>query len=128
VYLLLKEQKIMPRRKKKLKDLSQTHGKSEEIIPSTLDQVWGDTGMSKFGTLNEEEYETELGGYSKTDLFAHAAKVGIVPVDNRELLEKRLIREFQRHVLSYRKPKQVSPLVEQEALSKKVKKILEEGR
>ena len=41
---------------KKLESLSQTHGK-EEFKPTTLDQIWGDTGISKYGTLNEDEYE-----------------------------------------------------------------------
>ena len=40
-----------------LKNLSQTHGKTEEkekYEPTTLDQVWGDEGLSVYGTMNEE--------------------------------------------------------------------------
>ena len=32
-------------RKKSIKDISQTHAK-EEFQPTTLDQIWGDTGSS----------------------------------------------------------------------------------
>ena len=42
---------------KKLQSLSQTHGKEEgNFKPTTLDQIWGDDGVSKYGTLNEAEY------------------------------------------------------------------------
>ena len=40
---------------KKTTKNSQTHGKVE--TPNSLDQIWGDTGISKYGTLNLEEYK-----------------------------------------------------------------------
>ena len=62
----------------------------------------------------------------KSDIFAHAAHVGIVPVDNRDQLTKRLIKEFQKYASAYQKPledKKDGPEVSPEVL-----KILSEGR
>ncbi len=46
----------MPR-KKKLKELKQTDGKAEPAKPTTLDQIWGNTGLTKYGTADVEEYK-----------------------------------------------------------------------
>ncbi len=35
-------------KKKKLEELSQSHGMEEKFIPSTLDQVWGDEGLEDY--------------------------------------------------------------------------------
>ena len=61
-----------------------------------------------------------------SDLQAHASTVGIIPIDNRNTLRERLLREFRKHVSSYKKPVQQSESlrdVDPEAL-----KILAEGR
>ena len=119
---------------RKTSELSQTHGKTEEpeFQPTTLDQIWGDTGNDKYGTLDEEEYQRELDEFSLTDLHAHAAEVGIIPIDSRDMLERRLVKEFNRHVNVYRKPNVGSstPTKEEEMnkIPKKVWDILREGR
>ena len=113
------------RSSKKLESLSQTHGK-EEFKPTTLDQIWGDTGISKYGTLNEEEYEKRLKEMNRTDVHSHASKVGIIPIDNRDMLQQRLIREFKRHLAAYKAP--IDRKVDNIKVSDKVKKILAEGR
>lgn len=120
---------------RKTSDLSQTHGRvedKEEFVPTTLDQIWGDEGLSRYGTLEEEEYVAQLDDMSLTDMHAHAAGVGIIPIDSRDMLEKRLVREFNKHVNVYRKPKNGSsgPTREDEMKSvpKKVWDILKEGR
>jgi hypothetical protein len=118
----------------KLDDISQTHGKVEEdepqYQPTTLDQIWGDDGTSKYGTLSEKTYTSELDELGLTDLHAHAAEVGIIPIDNRDMLEKRLIREFNKHANQYRKPMNVEPLNNEDTskIPKKVWDILKEGR
>jgi hypothetical protein len=114
--------------KPKLEEMSQTHGMLEEnkTTPSTLDQVWGDTGIGgKYRTLDLLIYKKELGHMSKSDLKAHATTIGLMPVDNVNLLQDRLIREFRLHVSSYAKPLSTSNKVD---ISKEVRDILEEGK
>lgn len=108
---------------KKLNSLKQTHGKIEN--PVTLDQIWGDTGTSKYGTLNHEEYEKYLRDLNKSDLQSHATKIGLVPIDDREKLVQRLSAEFRKYASVYNKPKSKESKNE---LSKKVKDILAEGK
>ena len=60
------------KKKTGLSELSQTHGKIEKIQPSSLDQIWGDTGISKYKTLDKGEYQTQIGDMNKSDLQTHA--------------------------------------------------------
>lgn len=111
----------------KLNEMHQTHGKDETTFkPTTLAQIWGDDGMSKYGTMDAAVYEQQLKEMNKADLQAHATKVGLVPVDDRERLVKRLIQEFRVHVAAYRQPstRSVKPV----QISPEVAKILAEGR
>ena len=134
MYVFMKEKgmatkkKTTSRAKKKrsTKSLSQTHGKEEKRTrPTTLDQIWGDTGLSKYGTMDEKAYAEEISSMSKSDLQAHASTVGIIPVDNREMLSQRLLREFRKHVASYNTPMEKKRSV---TLSGAAKAILSEGR
>lgn len=113
-------------RRKKINELKQTHGKEENYEPTTLDQIWGDEGLGKYKTMDVETYEKSLSAMQKADIQKHAAEVGIVPVDNRQLLQKKLIGEFKKHVAAYRKPSQSKK--KQEKPSNEVLKILREGR
>jgi hypothetical protein len=107
-----------------INELSQTHGKVEEYQARTLDQIWGDTGMSKYKTLEEDKYMDYLSDMNKSDLQTHASKLGLIPVDDRETLTKRLIKEFRKHVSNYRVPKkEINTTSNQKAL-----RILSEGR
>ena len=57
-------------------------------------------------------------------VFEYASKLGLIPVDDRETLTKRLIKEFRKHVSNYRFPKQqINTTSDQKAL-----RILSEGR
>lgn len=112
----------MPK-KSKLDSMHQTHGKVEK--PVTLDQIWGDTGKNKYGTLLLEEYEQKLNDYNKSDLQSHAVKVGLVPIDNRENLVKRLKQEFVKYVSQFKARPEVDNT---KGSSKKAKDILSEGR
>ena len=112
---------------KKLQSLSQTPGKEEgNFKPTTLDQIWGDDGVSKYGTLNEAEYIKKIDDMHFTDLRTHAAEIGLIPVDDRELLRKRVISEFQRHVNNYTVPDNQSENIDN--LDDEARKILEEGK
>ena len=64
-------------RKKSIKDVSQTHAK-EEFQPTTLDQIWGDTGSSTYGTMDEKVYVYRLNNMNLSDLQSHASHVGII--------------------------------------------------
>jgi hypothetical protein len=114
----------MPRKKLKLDELSQTHGKVENR-PITLDQIWGDDGKRKYGTLDPEKYSQYLADLNKSDLQAHAIKIGLVPIDNRETLVKRLKTEFKKHISLYTARPNIDNVGK---LSKKSKDILSEGR
>ena len=113
-------------KRKSVKNLSQTHGKEEKFEPTTLDQIWGDDGTSTYGTLNENAYTTELDEMNMSDLQTHASTVGIIPIDNRQMLRERLLREFRKHVASYKKP--IHETESPRNLSSEAIKILSEGR
>jgi hypothetical protein len=111
---------------KKVKNLTQTHGKVEEFEPSTLEQIWGNDSLSTYSTMDEGEYEGQLNGMAKADMQAHATKVGLIPIDNTEVLRARLIKQFKSHLNSYRKPK-VKP-ANNPKLTKELRDILGEGK
>jgi hypothetical protein len=112
-------------RKRKNEYLNQNDAKAENGKPTTLDQIWGDTGLSKYGTKNFEDYKDYLRGLNKTDIQAHAIQIGILPIDNHEILLARLEREFLRHVGSYNTPQEKTKT---KRVSKDVQRILSEGR
>jgi len=114
-------------KKTKMSDLEQSHGKEENFQPTTLDQIWGDDGMGKYSTSNEEEYKKELDEMSKTDLESHANNLGILPAGDRVRLEERLVYEFQRHFNGYRKPADTNTTTNAD-VPEHVRKILEEGK
>lgn len=123
-------QKTAKAKPNNLKNLSQTHGKTEEkkkYEPTTLDQVWGDEGLSVYGTMNEEEYQAQLDEFNRTDLQSHASKIGIVPLDDRSRLTKTLVSEFRKHVSKFRRPSEVERQVEEDTHAK-VRKLLSDGR
>jgi hypothetical protein len=114
-------------RPKKLADISsQIHGKIETFQPSTLEQILGGSGTGKYGTLDEGEYQQQLNNMQKVDLQAHATQIGIIPIDDRERLVKRLLSEFRMHVGAYKRP-QASGKTAQ-AIPPEIAKILAEGR
>ena len=106
--------------------LSQTHGKEEKYKPTTLDQIWGDKGSTKYGTVDVNEYVRTLEGMNTSDLQAHAHKMGLIPVDDRVTVTKKLIYEFKTYISGFRKPDQKPPT--SSPVSSEAKKILDEGR
>ncbi len=113
--------------KPKKEEMQQTHAKEEKFQPTTLDQIWGDTGLTKYGHLDVEKYEKSLNEMTKADIQAEAHRIGIIPIDNREMLHKRLITEFNKYCTAFVKPStsknQTKPDISEEGL-----KILREGR
>lgn len=121
--------KPVAKKPKKVEEMSQTHGKEERPLYSTLEQIWGDTGLSKYGTFDENEYLKELENMTKADIQAHANKLGLVPIDNRKELVKRLIKEFVYHKSRYSTiPADIQINNITSNLSAEVRKILSEGK
>lgn len=112
-------------KKRKIEELSQTHGKLENIQYKTLDQIWGDTGLSRYNTTKLEEYTNFINEMNKSDLQAHANKIGLVPIDNREMLTKRLLAEFKKFTSTFKVPKNIDNSVN---LNKQSKDVLSEGK
>tara|TARA_Y100001973_G_scaffold73715_1_gene107561 strand:- start:2106 stop:2489 length:384 start_codon:yes stop_codon:yes gene_type:complete len=114
--------------KKKLENLNQAHGKDEsKIVPTTLEQVWGDDGLWKYKTRDASEYTDSIKAMTWVDLQAHATRHGLIPTGSRPALEKKLINEFKKHMSSYN----VSATEKKAApgeISNNARRILEEGR
>ena len=122
--------KPKPKKKAKAKEMIQTHAmeEKEEFEKTTLDQVWGDEGLSKYSTLEEEDYLDQIRFMNRSDLHSHAITIGILPIDNRDILVARLTREFRKHVLSYQKPKRKTSAKGKARLSSKARRVLSEGK
>jgi len=113
-------------KKTKLNQINQTHGKVENSSsPRTLDQIFGEDGNYKYGTLILEEYISYLNDLNKSDLQSHASKIGLVPIDNREILCTRLKKEFIKHVSGYNVQQPQDKKIKN---VKTAKDILSEGR
>ncbi len=114
----------------KLNKPDQTHGKSENLEglqPVTLDQIWGDYGLSKYSTMDESVYAGQLQDMSMSDIQNHAATIGLIPTSHRGNLTKKLITEFKKHVASYVPSKIIKSNSSQE-IDPEVLKILKEGQ
>ncbi len=121
--------KKTPKRKAKAKKkMVQTHAMEEKepFQKTTMDQVWGSTGSSKYGTLEESVYLNKIRNMNRSDLHSHAVTVGILPIDNRDMLTTRLTREFKKHVLSFQKPQRKKR--KEPAVSERIRSILAEGK
>tara|TARA_Y100000593_G_C4235968_1_gene299562 strand:- start:88 stop:465 length:378 start_codon:yes stop_codon:yes gene_type:complete len=122
-----KPKKTTKASKKSLDKLSETHGKDEsKPVPTTLDQIWGDTGLWKYNTNDVDEYRSQVKTMTLADIREHARKIGLVPVGDRSSLEKKLIGEFQKHVSKYNVT--AAPKKEPLEISEESKKILKEGQ
>ena len=114
-------------KKSKKKTPYQTHAKVEKVVPTTLEQIWGDDGSYKYGTLDDDEYQSKIKRMSRVDVQAHATQLGVVPVENREMLEKRLMKEFYKHKSIFTMP-DPTPGTKDKDVSQAAKDILSEGR
>ena len=111
---------------KKVGNLTQAHGKVEKFEPTTLDQVWGSDGTETYNTVDENEYLEQLNGMAKVDMQAHATKVGLIPIDNMEMLKGRLVKQFKTYVNTYRKP--ITQTKKDPRMTKELRNILGEGK
>ena len=111
-----------------LTDMEQTDGmdQNQKYEKTSLDQVWGDNGVSEYRTLDAEVYAKTLDNMSKSDLKQEAIRVGLLPIDNVDQLMGRLMRQFNSHVSSYKAPKPIQS--NKVNLSDEAIRILGEGK
>ena len=85
----------------KLKDLEQINGRDErtEGVPTSLDALFGGSGLGKYRTLNREAYARELDDYNTAELRNHAITIGLIPIVNINRLKKQLLTEFDKFTL-----------------------------
>lgn len=113
----------MAKKKLNLNEMHQAHGKDEnKNSVQSLDQLWGDDGLSKYKTLDLVEYTSNLAEMNKSDIQNHAAKLGLVPIDSREILVKRLVSEFKKHVTKYQPVRKQE--IKDDSKEAKVRKLL----
>lgn len=108
------------------KPLVETHGAIEQMQPTLLEQVWGGFNeLSKYGTMDEDEYNAQITDMNRPDLEAHARRVGVVIVESSERLRGKLLNEFRNYKFSLQRPAQPKG---PQIVSAEVRKILAEGR
>ena len=117
----------MPKKKnQKLDSLSQTHAKVETKELTSLDQIWGFNELSRYGTLDENEYQQRLINMTRSDLENHARSMGALVVESSDRLRDLLLKQFRAYILSLNKPVSQNPA--KKKLSPEAEKILREGR
>lgn len=115
-----------PKKSKKLDALKQIHAKVDSPKPTMLDQVWGFNEISRYGTVDEVEYQAKLKDMTRADLENHARSVGCLVLESSERLREALLKQFRGYVLSLRKPD--SNTTRPGKISPEVKRVLDEGR
>jgi hypothetical protein len=113
---------------KNKKPIIEIHGKVENqpYQHTLLEQIWGTDTLSRYGTLDEQEYIHRIDNMTRADLEAHARQMGVVIVENSLRLKDKLIGEFKNYLALTRKP--VNQNYPQTKISEAAKKILSEGR
>jgi hypothetical protein len=119
------------------KSMIETHGKIEDLSPATsmptrAEQLWGGFNeLARYGTLKEEEYESQLNDMNRTDMEAHARRVGVLVVESSARLKESLKKEFRIYVSTLNRPSHLTNgavVTKKPLLTDEVKKILAEGR
>jgi hypothetical protein len=115
---------------KEMGDLTQVTGRDDankKFKPMTMEQVWGGDGTGPtYNTLDSEAYTEHLTTLNRADLYKHATRIGLVPIDNTGLLKKRLVAEHRRHCALYKYPHDLKQKTAEEtaAMEKRVKEIM----
>lgn len=100
-------------------------------IPRTLEETWGGFNeMSRYGTMDENEYKSKIRIMSRTDLESHARQLGIVIVESTSRLQDRLINTFQNYVATVKGPTDLVTGADtgKPVITDEIKNILAEGR
>jgi len=108
-------------------ELQQIDGKVHKTGARDIYEIMGEKNPSKYGTTDIKEYEKKLNRMNTSDLQHHAASVQVLPREDRRLLIKLLLKQFQidnSGILNVAKPLGVS----QKKMSQRALDILAEGR
>lgn len=110
---------------KKIEDGTLLHGKKERVI-QTMDDVWNAKKYNPYSTNNLENYTAQIKKMNKTDLFAHAAELGVKPTNpaNRSITENKLIAKFKKTQLELKPIYQDKDEEREKEIAEKVKKIM----
>lgn len=119
-------------RPKKIKELHGAHGmiEQETFKPRNLDQLLGYDNSNKYSFLKDRssssEYESFLTKLSDTDFYEHCQAFGLVYTDNRKLIEKKLLNDFELSRSQYNRIPDVKTTATPDY--DLVKKIMSQGR
>lgn len=111
----------------KKKQQIQTNGRIENAEITTLEAVWGNNDLAKYGTLNEDKYREEINAMNRSDLDDHARRVGITIPEKIDHLKTNLLRQFRVYVASLQQPPAPTSTKPFE-MSKDIERILAEGK
>jgi hypothetical protein len=119
----------MSRKKKNsLNELTQITGKISTNQPTTLDQIWGESGMSKYGNLTEEEYKEKINEFSRNELEIHARQIGVIVSEETDRLRNELLKEYRIFKQSLSIPYTSLGKNNKETVDKLADAVLKEGR
>jgi hypothetical protein len=118
---------IISHMKKNKLPVIETHAKVEDKFePTLLEQVWGKTDQSRYGTFSEAEYVERVSNMTRADLEAHARQMGVVVVENSLRLRDKLVADFRSYVSLMQKP--ITAPAHNTKISDAALKVLQEGR
>jgi len=110
--------------RKKINSLKQVDGKFDgKTKVKSLDDLFG-YHMARYKTSDAKEYVTRLKEMNKIDLQKECIRVGLLPNDNRAIMEERLAKEHARYV-STAVTRDIQPIVLK--VSKEAMNILAES-
>jgi hypothetical protein len=112
---------------KKLETLKQTHGKVNNFEVTTLDQIWGSSDNTPFGTTDIAEFEAKLKDMTRSDLENFARQHGSIIVESSERIRNELMKVFRNYVSLLQKPP-TRPQTSNTKVSEAVQRILNEGK
>lgn len=117
----------MPRKSsKKIESLSQATGKVPTYEITNIEQIFGGSEASKFGTMDEKVFNDRLLEMTRADLENFARKHGSIIVESSERIRAELMKIFRNHVSLLQKP--VSKPTSKIKIAPDVQRILNEGR
>jgi hypothetical protein len=118
----------MPRKNSKLNSLKQTHGKDNEATfeITSLDQLFGSSDSTKFGTTDETVFADKLRSMTRADLENFARRHGSIIVESSDRIRNELMKLFRNYVSLLQKP--ATKPVQGIKISPEVQQILNQGR
>jgi|GEM_PF-5540238 len=75
------------------------HGQGKRKVRS-IDELLGNVS-NPYASMTEEQYRIKLTNMSMSEIQAHAASVGILPISNKPILAKRLLAEYSKKAGGY---------------------------